>query len=152
MGFVQATANCFRNYFTFTGRAGRKEYFYFQLFLILLGGLAHVLDSLWFEMSTIPTPLTTGADLATLAPSAAVASRRLHDVGRSVYVFLWPSAMVVPLTLGLMLGSAVLSFGACLFGIGAMLWVALLFFLPGQPDANRYGPNPYAPKEPAADS
>jgi uncharacterized membrane protein YhaH (DUF805 family) len=72
MSFTASIKSCFANYFGFTGRARRSEYWYFQLFLglLLLTGLL--------------APLLAVAVFAVLfLPALAVTIRRLHDIDKS---------------------------------------------------------------------
>lgn len=83
MGYFDAVAAGFRNYFDFQGRATRPEFWWFVLFLFLLGLGTAVADmSLGFDSESIG-PINTIASLATLVPSLSVSARRLHDIGRS---------------------------------------------------------------------
>ncbi|MEO0008252.1 MAG: hypothetical protein RJA20_2448, partial [Bacteroidota bacterium] len=73
-----------RQYADFEGRARRKEFWMFALFNIIFAVSALVLDSL----------LGTGAILyfvyvlGMVVPGLAVAVRRLHDVGKSGWMYL----------------------------------------------------------------
>lgn len=86
MDFKQALKAGFVNFAKFDGRASRSEYWWFILAIALIAlvldaveGLVtgkgmlsaniYVLSSIWY--------------LATLVPSISVATRRLHDIGRS---------------------------------------------------------------------
>ena len=98
MNLPTAVATCFRKYATFSGRAPRSEYWYFQLFnwLIFLA-LAIVLSRLG---PAIPGGTDARGEspiigsvigiyfLAIMLPNLAVAVRRLHDVGRSGWWYL----------------------------------------------------------------
>ena len=84
MTFQESIRVCFTRYFDFSGRATRSEYWWFFLFLVL-GGLLGVV------LSPIASGLFT---LATLVPSTAVATRRLHDTRRSGW---WQLIVLVPL-------------------------------------------------------
>ncbi|RZI83415.1 MAG: DUF805 domain-containing protein [Rubrivivax sp.] len=73
MTFQDSIKTCFSKYAVFYGAASRSEYWWFFLFLVI-GGLvtsaAHQLLGILFT-------------LATLIPSLAAATRRLHDTNRS---------------------------------------------------------------------
>ena len=99
MNFQESIQECFRKYADFSGRASRPEYWWFVLF-VLIANLA---------LSAISTVLGFIFVLATLLPSIAAATRRLHDTNRSGW---WQLIAFVPL-------------------IG---WLVLIFFLvqPGQ--------------------
>ncbi len=104
-----------RQYADFEGRARRKEFWMFALFNIIFRILALVLDGL----------LGTGAIfilvyvVAMIIPGLAVAVRRLHDVGKSGWMYL---IALIPL-------------------VGA-IWLLVLFVTDSEPGANQYGPNP----------
>ena len=128
MGLSESVKSVFGKYATFSGRATRSEYWYFQLFncLVSIGimiacfiigmasggadGLAGIM-LLWNILAWIYA-------LATLIPGLAVGVRRLHDTGRSGWNLLW---VLLPL-----IGSIIL----------------LIFFVTGSQDDNQYGERP----------
>ncbi len=82
-GFFDWAMKCLKNYVNFSGRARRKEYWYFYLFQILVGliigiilGIAGISDQSMDVLSGL-------LSLAFLLPTLAVGVRRLHDVNRS---------------------------------------------------------------------
>ena len=83
MNFQDAIRTCFSKYVDFTGRATRPEYWWFVLFVVLVSvGLSLV------------SPMLSGIfSLATLLPSVAAATRRLHDTKRSGW---WQLICLVP--------------------------------------------------------
>ena len=90
--FVQ----CTKNYASFAGRAGRKEYWHFFLMYILITILLTVVDAIIGKLDT-----KTGVGLfsslfalALLLPGLGVAIRRLHDIGRTGW---WLLVGVIPL-------------------------------------------------------
>ncbi|WP_216940329.1 DUF805 domain-containing protein [Acinetobacter sp. BY419] len=70
---------CLTNYANFSGRARRKEFWFFMLFCVILGIIAEVIDTVLGTKSLVNGLL----NLVLLVPSLAVGARRLHDVGRS---------------------------------------------------------------------
>lgn len=104
-----------RQYADFEGRARRKEYWMFTLFNLIFAILAVVIDGL----------IGTGAIiylfyvLATLIPNLSVSVRRLHDVGKSGWMYL---VALIPLV--------------------GFIWLLVLFTTDSQPGDNEYGPNP----------
>ena len=86
-----------RNYVNFSGRARRKEYWYFILVQICLVIIAMVLDTIIFDSGIGLFYLI--AALGLFLPSIAVTIRRLHDTSRSGWWFL---ISLVPL-LGILL-------------------------------------------------
>lgn len=85
MNFIAAIRTCLQKYFTFSGRARRKEYWYFVLFSVLIPVPFAVLDMvLGLEFSPGQAgPLELIVSLALIIPSASAAARRLHDINRS---------------------------------------------------------------------
>ncbi len=75
MKFGESLAVCFSKYANFSGRASRSEYWWFALFVTVLTYGSMYLDS----EGTIFLIIYIGLFL----PSFSVASRRLHDTGRS---------------------------------------------------------------------
>ncbi|PIE23819.1 MAG: hypothetical protein CSA60_04105 [Neptuniibacter caesariensis] len=115
-----------KKYAVFSGRARRKEYWFFVLFNIIASLVLAFIDGL--TGSFIPEAgvgLLGGIYmLAVIVPSIAVAVRRLHDTGRSGWWFL---IVLLPL-------------------IGAIVLLVFML-LNSKPGENQYGPNP---KESAA--
>lgn len=72
MSFQDAVKNCFQNYATFTGRATRAEFWWWQLFTFVVG----------LAVGWIPF-IGWIATIALLIPGLAVAWRRLHDIGKA---------------------------------------------------------------------
>ena len=110
-----------KKYAVFSGRARRKEYWYFALFSTLVQLLLMVID---YSIGT--SDLKTGTSLlvaiyslAVAIPYLAVSVRRLHDTGRSGW---WLLIVLVPIIGGL-----------------ALLVFTLQDSKPGE---NQYGPNP----------
>ena len=59
--------------------AARSEYWYFMLFLFVIGLVASIIDSAAFPASIWP-PLNTAFNLAVFLPVLAISARRLHDI------------------------------------------------------------------------
>ena len=113
------------NYANFNGRARRKEYWMFYLFYIIFLIVAAVLDNILgttFEFDGINIGygyLYLLFALAMIIPSLAVTVRRLHDVGKSGWMFL---VALIPLIGG--------------------IWLLILMVRDSEPGTNEYGPNP----------
>jgi uncharacterized membrane protein YhaH (DUF805 family) len=147
-------------YADFSGRASRPEFWWYTLALIVgfivvgivdrILGLSHMIFYAW-------GPLTLLLRLATIVPSLAVATRRLHDTNRPGWWVLLPlipeclTMVMAAMTAGAVaagggVGAAV--GGAMLTGLIALVAlagaIALIVFcaLPGQLGDNRYGPPP----------
>lgn len=91
-----------KNYFNFSGRARRKEYWMFFLFNMLFIILAMILDNL---LGLTIEPAMYGwiyviYALAVLFPSWAVVVRRLHDIGKSGW---WILIGLIPIVGGIIL-------------------------------------------------
>ena len=87
MGMMDAVKKCFSNYATFSGRAHRREYWFFTLFNFLIEFTIGLLTAI----SGIAALgyLSNLYSLVILVPGWAVFIRRLHDVGKSGWNWLW---------------------------------------------------------------
>jgi uncharacterized membrane protein YhaH (DUF805 family) len=110
-----------KKYAQFSGRARRKEYWYFVLFNMIFSIVLAMVDN---QTGTLNAESGVGLlsgiySLAVLIPSIAVAFRRLHDTGRSAW---WLLIGLIPL-------------------IG---WIVLIVFLvqDSQEGENEYGVSP----------
>ena len=84
MGILNHYLNAFRNYATFTGRATRSQFWYFQL--------------ISFILSIILTAISAGIlgliySLAVIIPTLAIGARRLHDINKSGW---WQLLILIP--------------------------------------------------------
>ena len=84
MTFADSIRTCFAKYADFNGTASRSEFWWFQLFLVLVGA----------ALSLLSTTLASLFYLAILLPDLAVGARRLHDTGKSGW---WQLLLIVPL-------------------------------------------------------
>ena len=80
-----------KKYAVFSGRANRKEYWYFFLFNIIISIVLSVIVNVIGHGANIISILYS---LAVLVPSLAVAVRRLHDIGKSGW---WILITLIPL-------------------------------------------------------
>ena len=114
-----------KNYVGFSGRARRREYWFFTLFSLLMTIALSILDLIIFNLSseTVLGMFTGAYALAVFIPTLAVAFRRLHDTGKSGW---WSLINLVP-------------------GIGTFVFFVLLL-LDSQPGENQWGPSPKAVK------
>ena len=89
MSFTESIRTCFRKYVDVNGRGSRSEFWYFQLFLFVLGTIAGWVDSAVFGTGLGDTGMvSTVIMLGTLLPFICVSVRRLHDVNKSGWLFL----------------------------------------------------------------
>jgi uncharacterized membrane protein YhaH (DUF805 family) len=83
MKITTAISTCLRKYATFSGTASRAEFWWFYLFCTLIAWLTYFIhDAISLIFS-----------VATLIPTIATASRRLHDTGRSGW---WQTIAFIP--------------------------------------------------------
>lgn len=73
MNFQEAIQVCFQKFADFNGRAKRPEFWWFALFCFLAAVI----------LGVVSNSLSWIFSLATLIPSLAVGSRRLHDTNKS---------------------------------------------------------------------
>jgi uncharacterized membrane protein YhaH (DUF805 family) len=132
MTFMQDMTLALKRYAQFEGRANRREYWMFQLFLFLVATavslLAGVLAILMRSSPDALSAILIGMMvllglmwLATIVPLIAVTVRRLHDCNQSGWLYL---LALVPMG-----GLVILVFA----------------LLPGTPQENAYGPVPAGP-------
>lgn len=89
MTFFEATAKCYRKYFQFKGRASRSEYWWFFLLSFLFAWpllLSEFEEGTWFTILSFIYFMLT---VSVFIPGAAVWTRRMHDVGRSGWSWLF---------------------------------------------------------------
>ncbi len=155
MSFGQAIQSGFQQYVTFSGRAGRSEFWFWMLFVVAASFVANIVES------AIGSGGALGAlfSLATFLPGLAVSIRRLHDTGRSAW---WLLILYVPTLVGgalFMVGvfavfasmglSVAVGFaGLGIMGLGGLItlggfafWV-YTFAQASQSGANQYGEQP----------
>jgi uncharacterized membrane protein YhaH (DUF805 family) len=114
------------NYATFSGRARRSEFWFFVLFNMIFALVAMGIDNVLgttFKMGygvSLPYGyLYLVYVLAVLIPGLAVAVRRLHDVGKSGWMYF---IVLIPI-------------------IGS-IWLLVLFFTDSEVGSNKWGENP----------
>ena len=84
-----AINKAFNNYFNFSGRANRSEFWYFFLFIVLINALTHVIDTYIIGYHPEEMGIVSGVFwLATAIPQLSITFRRLQDVGKSGWWFL----------------------------------------------------------------
>ena len=91
MNFTDAIRACFTKYADFNGRAKRPEYWWFVLFLFVAQILLIVVSFLMaIILNVFSGFLILLLSLATIFPSLAAGSRRLHDMNKSGWMqLLW---------------------------------------------------------------
>lgn len=114
MGMMEAVRLFFKNYTKFQGRSRRAEYWWVQLFFLLISIAAMIVMGIFAAMGDIGIMIASIlyiilllASLACLIPGLAVSFRRLHDTDRSAW---WLLIALIPF------GSIVLLVFFCLEG------------------------------------
>ena len=126
MGFTEAIRSGFDHYVKFDGRASRSAYWWWALFVFIVGIVANVLDGVFGlqqfrefngQMYAAGGVISGLATLALLLPNLSVTIRRLHDTDRSGW---WWFIVIIPV-------------------VG---WIIYLYFMiaRGTPGPNRFGP------------
>ncbi len=115
-----------KKYAVFSGRARRKEYWFFVLFNFIITVVLVVIDGTvgTFDPTTGVGMLTVLYSLFVLIPTLAVTVRRLHDTGRTGW---WLLIGLVPL-------------------IGGIV-ILVFMLLDSNSGGNEYGPDPKGPME-----
>lgn len=110
-----------KQYADFSGRARRKEYWMFVLFNMIFAFIAMIIDNV---VGTASPELGYGVfyvlyALAVFIPGLAVSVRRLHDVGKSGWMFF---IVLIPLIGG--------------------IWLLVLMVTDSKQGTNKWGENP----------
>jgi uncharacterized membrane protein YhaH (DUF805 family) len=85
MTFFEAVAKCYRKYLVFSGRASKREYWWFVFLTFLFVWplfLAEIGTGTWYGFLSFVYFMLT---ISTVLPLAAVWTRRMHDVGKSAW-------------------------------------------------------------------
>lgn len=105
---------CWQQYADFSGRARRKEFWMFYLINLLFAFIAGFLDGI-FDL----TLLSVIYPVLIFIPALSVSIRRLHDAGKSGWMYL---IFLIPI-------------------IGS-IWLLILLCTNSQPGRNKWGDNP----------
>ena len=142
MGFIAAIRSGFMNYFKFSGRAVRSEYWYWVLFTFLAAIVFNIYDLYVFGLDLTPgatqfTPVTWAFQAITFIPSIALGARRLHDTNRSGW---WQLLSLVAVSGPLAV--AFLHFSAWALLTLAIIIILIVWFCEeGDDEENRFGIN-----------
>lgn len=118
MGMIEAYVAFWKNYVNFSGRARRSEYWYVMLMNIILGIVFFILGRI--SVIGFFTGILSGIySLAILIPTISLAIRRLHDTGKSGWLYL---LILIPL-------------------VGSIIMI-VFFATDSQYGPNAYGENP----------
>jgi uncharacterized membrane protein YhaH (DUF805 family) len=89
MTFFEAVGKCYRKYFIFKGRASKSEYWWFVVVAFLFAWpllLSETKEGSWYSFLSFVYFMLT---LSVLSPLMAVWTRRMHDVGKSGWTWLF---------------------------------------------------------------
>ena len=116
--------NVLNNYATFSGRARRSEYWFFALFNMIFVIVAMILDNILGTTFDLGFGISYGYiyliyTLAILIPGLAVVVRRLHDVGKSGWMYF---IVLIPIV--------------------GIIWLLVLLCTDSQVGSNKWGENP----------
>lgn len=146
MFLFESAVYTLRKYADFSSRASRSEFWCFFFFVLIAQAIARIADAM-FGGFLFFGPVSGLVSLLLIVPQAAVAVRRLHDLGRSGRELLVPVVMLALLPL-------VMSFGGFLprlvalgyAGLTLLVFANLLMLLTksGKNVPNRYGGSPAA--------
>lgn len=131
MTFFEAVAKCYRKYFTFKGRASRSEYWWCFVAAFLFAWpllLAETKEETWFTILSFIYFMLT---LSVVMPLLSAWTRRMHDVGKSGWSWLFILIPVVGVIL-------------------VLRWTTK----EGSPEANKYGEpdnHPYVQAKPTSE-
>ena len=124
VGFGEAISRGLRNYFNFSGRATRAEYWWWGLFIVPAGIVLAVVDTLTGTMGMFGDSGLLGGlfELGVIVPSLALGVRRLHDINRTG----WWLLLIFVIVIG---------------------WIVLIVWAikRGDDGPNKYGPDPRQP-------
>ena len=169
MTFGESVKTCFRKYFVFRGRASRSEFWWFQLFVLVVGIALSFIDSALFGQTTnrildddlfergdisasfysiFPGRMFEDIfDLATLMPTLTVSARRLHDIGKTGWWQVIPFAGLLLMAPGFYMVIVGEPSGPATFSLAIGALVALVLFImlivwycrDSERGANRFG-------------
>ena len=148
--FVEAIRLGFANYFNFSGRAQRAEYWWFVLFTIIGNILSTILDGLAFGMGEDGGPVAALFAIAVFIPTLSAGWRRLHDTGRTGLWILLPYAGLIwmiaaVIVVGINTGgdsAGAVAIGGTLGFFVLLIWVVVMLCQDSDQTTNRYGPSP----------
>lgn len=86
---VSAVKSCLKRYVQFSGRACRSEYWYWTLATVVIAIILSIATGDSSNPEAGSSLVSNLFQLATFLPGLAVFVRRMHDIGRSGWNYLW---------------------------------------------------------------
>ena len=148
--FFEAIRLGFENYFNFSGRAQRAEYWWFILFTIVGTILTTILDGMAFGTGDGGGPVTALFSIAVFIPTLSAGWRRLHDTGRSGLWILLPYAGLIWMIAAVIVvginsdgdAAGATAIGGTLGFFALLIWVVVMLCQDSEETTNRFGPSP----------
>jgi len=144
---------CLKQYADFSGRARRKEYWYFVLFASIISLVTYGLD--WIFNTQIAYPYFNSgwfniiASVLLILPSFAVIVRRLHDVNKSAWFLVILYTLLGVYFFSAMrliandeLANIIIFLVATIIYLVFGIWFIVLMCLDGVYGENKWGSNP----------
>ena len=85
----------YKRYVEFSGRSRRKEFWYFYLFVAIVGAILGQIGKMSMGLAGVMAIVTLVFQLGSLLPTIAVGIRRMHDQDRSGWWILCPIANII---------------------------------------------------------
>jgi len=122
MNFLEPLLAPYKKYAVFSGRATRKEYWLFALYLGTLLFILEFVDAfLGFENEEVGFGLLSVIlQLGSIIPGISIGVRRLHDINKSGW---WYLLLLIPIV---------------------NIWLIILVCKKGDLEDNRFGKSPYS--------
>ncbi len=145
-----------KKYFVFSGRARRKEFWFFVLFNAIISVALAFVDAMAGTMVYGTGLISQLYSLAVFIPAIAVTVRRLHDTDKSGWWILMPTGVIM--AVGILAAvlmptmredaSPVLAILIGLIALASMVVMFIFMVTDSNPGANKYGENPKNSIEP----
>lgn len=134
VGFIDAIRNFFEKYADYKGTATRAEYWWIQLFFVLIAVSAGMFFILGFTMSIkwfyFGMIIYAMFIIATIIPRVTLTIRRMHDIGISGWWFYFINLIALILSYG--------GEGLIVFGFSLSIINTCLLCLPSVLENNKY--------------
>lgn len=153
--FLDAVRLGFKNYFRFSGRAQRAEYWWFYLFTLIATAALTVIDVVLFGIENPSENFSPAADIFSILviiPTLALGWRRMHDINRSGWWSLLPILPAIWMAVAALTlftsdeELTIVGVIAIIIGIigiiAAIIYVIVLLATDSDRTQNRYGPSP----------